>query len=74
MLTKKDIVALQRIRDLLEFDPTQVGFNNIHNNPRDPLPKKESEVTEFIQRRTRLLLSNYVLPVLDELIERGYRK
>ena len=42
--------------------------------PKLELPTKESEVNAFIRERTRLFFGSSIIPVLDEMIERGVKK
>lgn len=63
---------LRELRRLVCYG--QANFDRIHSLPEDPLPTKESEVTEFIRRRTKLHLTTLVLPIMDHLIGRAERE
>lgn len=67
-LSKRDTEALRELRETLTMEKCR--FGNIHQAKDDPLPKSESEVDEFIKRRTRLWLETWVFPTLDEIIAR----
>lgn len=68
-LTQKEIVALKAVRERLTFE--KAHFDNIGPTDDTPLPKKESEVNEFIRNRTRIFRQSWVFPILDELIARA---
>lgn len=67
-LSKRDTEALRELRETLTMEKCR--FGNIHPAKDDPLPKSESEVDEFIKRRTRLWLETWVFPTLDEIVAR----
>lgn len=68
-LSKRDVRALMEVRRKLTFQTAH--FAHFWKSDGDPLPKSEEEVNEFIRRRTHLFISSWIMPVLDEMIERG---
>lgn len=70
-LTARDRDALAQIRRMLKLEPGTFKFSVLLPSADDALPKTEAEVDAFIERRTRLWRQSWILPVLDEMIERG---
>ena len=58
--------ALLRLKSLCELEGAT--FGHIWEDPKDPLPTKESEVDEFVKERTRLYRRTWVLPIIDALL------
>lgn len=69
-VTKLD--ALRKLRSRVMFETA--SFDGVRNDPDDPLPSNEREVTEFIRRRTRLYMESHVLPTIDRLIAQAERE
>ena len=58
--------ALQKLRELCEFK--DASFSDRAVDEEVTLPSKESEVTEFIKRRTESYFRSWVLPIIDAMI------
>lgn len=70
-LSKRDTEVLREVYKHLLME--NCSFSNI--GPSDDevgrLPTNETEVTEFIKRRTRLWRESWILPYLKEMIDRA---
>jgi len=58
------------ISEVIEFlSMENASFDGFWDDPNDPLPTSEKEVTEFIRRRTKLWRQSWVIGPLQALLE-----
>ena len=59
-------MALRKVRAAANFE--NANFSRIWDDSEQPRPASESEVTEFIRRRTEMYRQTWVNPLMDLLI------
>ena len=72
-LSKTYLLALKEVRQSLTME--DCAFDTLSTGPHDaPLPKSETEVTDFIRERTRIWRQSWIFPILDQIIAEGEGK